>query len=866
MLEEMYHRAIDVHPSGDGLPGGGSGSEGKEQGEYPRGTHAINIPSAACYSRCVDTGFILHAVDRAHAGHAEIHLIGRLTSGETFAIVERRWTPFFSLRESDAVRARPIVERERGARILASDRRTMDGEPVLLVEVPAGPVARLRDSLHQAGVRTYEADMKLSTQFLMQHGVHGAVSIDGEWRAGRRVARIYENPTLSPATISPSLSVLSLDIETDPRADTVYAVALALYDPGTGTTSGEVLLNGAGAASARCFPTEQAMLTALRARIVEMDPDIITGWNVIDFDFRVLERRCAALGVPFDIGRSDLPARFLDRSDTGGITRWRQSRIRVPGRQVLDAMWLVRMAGMGLEDYKLETVAQSVLGRGKRIDELPGESRTGAVVRLYENDPESLCVYCLEDTRLALEILLKEGLLEIALHKSLLIGTPLEQTSTSVASFEFLYTEGLHQRGIVAPSLGIDQDVVDRSPGGGIITPRAGMFRNVLAFDFKGLYPSIMRTFNIDPLARVQARASSVEDDPIVAPNGTRFSRQPGILPGILDSIFKHREEAIARGDKRAAYAYKIVQNSFYGVLGTPGCRFAASDLAGAITTFGQHILFWARDQVIARGLEVIYGDTDSLFVLSGRADDPSVAELTETGRELARSINVLLSDYARSAYGAHSRMELEFEAIYRRFFLPPMRAATDDDETESRGRAKGYAGLLITSAAGTAASAAGTAAPAAELLEVKGMEAVRHDWTPLAQELQREMLALAFHDAPPQAIGDLVRERIRELRAGRRDSSLVYRKSLRRPVEEYTRSSPPHARAAAMLPAEERTGLIRYVWTREGPQPESRRAAGYDYEHYVQKQVRPVVESLAPYVGFPTESIFAPGGQLGLF
>ena len=61
------------------------------------------------------------------------------------------------------------------------------------------------------------------------------------------------------------------------------------------------------------------------------------------------------------------------------------------------------------------------------------------------------------------------------MRKSLLIGTSLEQTAMSVASFEFLYTEHLHERGIVAPTLGIDQDVLDRAPGGGIITPRAGL-------------------------------------------------------------------------------------------------------------------------------------------------------------------------------------------------------------------------------------------------------------------------------------------------------------------------------------------------------------------------------------------------------
>ncbi|MFI5369578.1 MAG: 3'-5' exonuclease, partial [Spirochaetia bacterium] len=389
----------------------------------------------------MEKGFILHTTERTRAGRTELNLVGRLECGETFAIVERRMTPFFYVRDFDLSLAQSVAAGSPGtATFVPSDRTTMDGAAVRRIETPTTATSqRLRDALHQAGVRTYEADVKLSTQFLMDHHVHGSVAVEGEWRKGRRVGRIYENPKVAPTKAEPRLTVLSLDIETDARAAVVYAVGLAFFDPSLGTTHGEMLFNGPGPASAKCFPTEEAMLNGLRARIVEMDPDIITGWNVVDFDFRVLARRFAACGVAFDIGRSDSSASFLDRVDTDGITRWNRSKAIVPGRQVLDGLWLARMAGMGLEDYRLETVAQSVLGRGKRIDELPGESRTAAVERLYRQEPENLCAYCLEDTRLALEILQKEGLLDLAIHKSLLIGTSLEQTSMSVAAFEFLY-------------------------------------------------------------------------------------------------------------------------------------------------------------------------------------------------------------------------------------------------------------------------------------------------------------------------------------------------------------------------------------------------------------------------------------------
>jgi DNA polymerase-2 len=207
------------------------------------------------------------------------------------------------------------------------------------------------------------------------------------------------------------------------------------------------------------------------------------------------------------------------------------------------------------------------------------------------------------------------------------------------------------------------------------------------------------------------------------------------------------------------------------------------------------------------------------------------------------------------------SRLELEFEGVYGRLFLPPMRTAPVErdgegppPESESRGRAKGYAGLRLSEGAPS-----GT-------LDIVGMEAVRHDWTGLARELQRDLLGWVFSDVPAAEIEEHVRARLKRLRAGELDGSLVYRKVLRKPVEAYTKASPPHARAAAQLPPEERSGTIRYLWTRDGPQPETALSSPLDYDHYAEKQMRPIVEAVAPFVGVDPDRIFAPGGQLGLF
>ncbi|MCX7029123.1 MAG: DNA polymerase II [Spirochaetes bacterium] len=825
----------------------------------------------------MEEGFIVHAFERSRSGRMEIDLVGRLANGETFAVVERRARPFLAVREADFAAVRTVIDREGdGVAVTSWQRTTMDGAPTLRVEV-ATPIRLrdLRDSLHRAGVRTYEADVKPSIQLLVDAGIHAAVSIDGSWRAGRRVQRVYEDPAIGPAGagFEPHLSVLSLDIETDRTGRAVWAVGLA-FTGHDGAESAEVLLNGGGAASARCFPSEKDLLLELRRRILELDPDILTGWNIVDFDFRALHRRFGDLGVPFDIGRSDSPAMFLDREGREGGVRWRRSRAIADGRQVMDALWLVRLSGMGLEDYRLETVARALLGRGKLIDRRPGESGVEAIERLYRTDPEALCAYCLGDARLVLDILASEGFLDTALHKSLLIGTTLDQTWVSVASFEYLYLEHLHRRGMVAPTLGVDQDPMERSPGGGLITPRAGLADNVLTFDFRSLYPSLIRTFNIDPLTRVVDAESAARGgadpgpgpgaagdagpaaDVIIAPNGARFRREPGILPDILERFFVERTEAKRRGDERSSYAYKIVMNSFYGVLGTEGCRFAAPELAGAITSFGQHVLFWARDLITAEGLEVLYGDTDSLFVRSGLPRGAPASELRGMGERLCRLVNGRLADYVRERWAVDSRLELEFETVYRRFFLPPMRTlgtgSEDGEDAETRGRAKGYAGLRLEDSG--------------ERLEIVGMEAVRHDWTELAHALQRDLLGWVFHDVPPADIVERVRALLRDLRAGLKDELLTYRRSLRKPVEAYTKSSPPHVRAAALLPPEERSGLIRYVWTREGPQPESRRSSPFDYDHYAEKQLAPIVEAVAPYIGLDLEAIFASDRQLRLF
>ncbi len=834
----------------------------------------------------VTRGFIVHAWSCFGTQGGEIRLAGRLETGESFAAIKTIGDTFFFIRASDirtaeTARLRFSATASKPVRIEEPEKPSfaMDGEKLLKVVVPDGEsvMRNFNAALRAEGVRTYEADISAAERFFMDTGLKSSVGISGQWIPGKRVSRFYQEPDLFPASWEGSLSVLSLDIET--LTDEQEVIAISLCGSGLAGAVSEVLmlaesaesvpsaaepisheyacgaLSGAepfeSAADAgstgsgtvmQMFASEKELLSSFVKRIRAIDPDIILGWNITDFDLKVLANRCRRNGVSFLIGRTDSTP-FLRGADRSAASR----RWIVEGRQVLDGMWLSRMALRGLDDYRLETVAQEVLGRGKKISIVPGENQIQAITRLYRTDKAALASYCLEDARLVLDIMDKSLLLDITIQKSLHIGLSLDRTWLSVAGFEFLYTGGLHRRGFRAPTKGVDEEPVSGAPGGGIIEPKPGLYHHVLAFDFKSLYPSIMRTFNIDPLARKQAKGKRKEEC-IEVPNGVRFFCEPGILPEILDEFTVLREKAKKEGNETASYAYKIIMNSFYGVLGTDSCRFASRDLAGSVTTTGRMILHWTKDRFTEAGYEVLYGDTDSLFVLTGLDDSVSNSEYERLGIDLCSKMNELLRGFAKERYGVESKMELEFEKHYSRFFLPHMRGKDE----EEKGRAKGYAGL----------AASGD-------LEITGMEAIRRDWTPLARNLQRAMLSLLFRDRPVSEIDSLIRKTVQDVLKGRKDDELWYVKSIRKSVEAYTRNTPPHIKAARMLPPELRNRMVRYVWTEDGPQPEGMITAKIDYRHYVEKQVRPIVEGFLSVCDLDLGALGADTagtGQLELF
>jgi DNA polymerase II len=778
-------------------------------------------------------GFILQATYRVRAGVPVVHLYGRLDDGRSFLIRDTRERPYFYIRRADAGRAQAAG----GVQPLPTDRHGLDGAALCRVEVGVpGDVPAVRDRLHDLGVETFEADVRFAVRYLIDRDIKGTCLIRSEPTPGEGVDLVFDDPQVEPDAAAHSRiepRVLSFDIETDPRRDILLAVSIY------GLGADEVLIVDPDARPlpehAVGFATEAALLEAFCARVAELDPDVLTGWNVIDFDLTMLARVAQRVRQPLRLGRDDGEMRIRPAEGYFG-----SGSASIPGRLVLDGIDLLRNAFVRVDDHGLDAVARLVLGEGKALVGA-NHDRVAEILDNYRDDLPAFARYARTDARLPLEILARLDLVSLAFARSRLTGMTPDRVAASIASFDFLYLAALGKRRLAAPTLrGRDARVHAAQAGGHVLEPRVGLHDNVWVFDFKSLYPSLIRTFNIDPLGFV---AEPIDEDLIVLEGGAAFRREPAILPAMLDDLMPRREAAKQAGDSVASQAIKILMNSFYGVLGTPACRFHNPAIANAITGQGRHFLKWSEKWFESRGYEVIYGDTDSLFVRSGQAagSERAGAELAGVADGLVRELNDELRAYIAHRWRVDSALELQFEKLYVRLLLPSVRHG-------AAGARKRYAGVKHGAPAGA--------------VEFVGMEVVRRDWTELAKQVQRELYQRLFANEP---LEDYLVEVTGALRRGELDELLVYRKGLRKRLDSYTASTPPHV-AAARKSAARPGRIIAYVMTTAGPEPLDARSGELDREHYLDRQIRPVAEPVLHSLGLDFDRVIGDDRQLGLF
>lgn len=680
-------------------------------------------------------------------------------------------------------------------------------------------LGRLGRSLLQQGVFLLEADVRPHERYLMERFITAGVMLEG----GRTEHAALVDCKLVPAPdFRPALKVVSLDIETSQHQE-LYSIAL------DGMAERVVFMLGEpdcapvpppGFALVYCA-TRKAMIGQLNEWFARNDPDVIIGWNVIQFDLRVLQKTADDCATPLLLGRERKPIAWRTHPGKQGYLF-----APMPGRAVIDGIEALRAAVWSFSSFSLENVSQELLGEGKDIgDEY---DKMAEIERRYQEDKPALAIYNLRDCELVLRIFEKAKLLQFAMERAHTTGLQLDHFGGSIAAFSHHYLPRMHRLGYVAPNVGEVQG--KSSPGGYVMDSRPGFYDSVVVLDYKSLYPSIIRTFLVDPVGLAEGMHAQDPERLIKGPGGTLFSREKHCLPEIVTTLWRARDEAKRVRNEPLSQALKLVMNSFAGVLGASECRFFNPALISAITLRGHEMVKVTRDFVERCGYEVIYGDTDSIFIWLKRTH--TNAEAHAVAAELARDINAWWTRTLRGEQDLESFLEIEFDTHYKKFFMPTIRGS-------DVGSKKRYAGLSI--------DAAGK-----EAMIYRGLEMARSDWTPLARQFQEGLLSRVFQGAPYR---DFVIEYARTTLAGKKDDLLIYRKRLRHRLDAYVANVPPQVRAARIAddynarlgrPRQyQNGGWIRYVMTRNGPEPLEARRSPIDYEHYLTKQIRPIADSI---------------------
>jgi len=693
---------------------------------------------------------------------------------------------------------------------------------------------RLEKLLRAEGITVYEADIRPPERYLMERFITAPVWVEGERQGNALVnARLKPSPNYRPP-----LKWVSLDIETT-RHGELYCIGLE----GCGQRIVYMLGPENGDPSQLDFQLEYVssrpqLLEKLNAWFAEHDPDVLIGWNVVQFDLKVLQKHAERYRIPLMLGRGNVEIDWREHGFKNGVFF-----AQANGRLIIDGIEALKSAFWNFPSFSLEAVSQALLGEGKSIDN-PWD-RMDEIERRFAEDKPALAKYNLKDCELVTRIFHKTEIMPFLLERATVNGLPADRHGGSVAAFGHLYIPRMHRLGYVAPNLG--EVPPQASPGGYVMDSRPGLYDSVLVLDYKSLYPSIIRTFLIDPVGLVEGMAQPDAEHSIEGFLGAWFSRSQNCLPEIVGQIWHGRDEAKIQGNKPLSQALKIIMNAFYGVLGTSACRFFDPRLASSITMRGHTIMRQTKALVESQGYDVIYGDTDSTFVWLKRAH--SEEEATQIGRNLVTFVNDWWTAELQKQ-GLTSAMELEFETHFCRFLMPTIRGT----ETGSKKR---YAGMIQSGDE--------------QRMVFKGLETVRTDWTPLAQQFQQALYLRIFRNEPYK---DFILETIDQLMAGQLDDRLVYRKQLRRPLAEYQRNVPPHVRAARLADEHnarlgrplqyQSRGSIKYVWTTSGPEPLAYQQSPLDYEHYLTKQLEPVADGILPFVQDDFATLLT--GQLGLF
>lgn len=556
-----------------------------------------------------------------------IELVGRTRDGQSITVLYKGFFPYFMLIDPpqatlDALAKDPEVR--------SLDPRTLfrEGKPVTAYKVTItrpGDTPSYRD---RYGAQA--ADIVFRSRFLYDNDLGSHIRAEGEERKTKqpyRTSLVIDAAKLSPAEpFHAPLRILSFDVE-NLRNDQIICIGVIREYEGKVE---EGMLEG----------SEKSILDKFRKIILEEDVDVLSGYNICNYDIPLIVKRCELNGVSTAWARNGrevvLRRKGADvrdaakpgdaKSGNGAkdgagkkyVDKGTNTTVEIPGRLVVDSWYFARKEKRPKRE-SLGAMAQLILGKDKL------DVDTSRMDEEWQTNPGRVKEYCLQDTRLSHEILQKIRVLEKYQAISDVARLPLfdcllDRNSILIDS---LLIRAADREKVVVPNNhhGDDSETIE---GGYVHEPVPGLYDNVVVFDFASLYPSVIIQNNI-------CFTTISDQGTIVTPEGVKFldaSVKEGILPRIMKGLLQARRESKKKmkeaktPEERGYYnsvqnAQKILANAHYGVFASRFYRFTDRRIGGSITALARNYTTGIIKKLDEEKLKVIYSDTDSIFVVS---------------------------------------------------------------------------------------------------------------------------------------------------------------------------------------------------------------------------------------------------------
>ncbi|MDD5253670.1 MAG: DNA-directed DNA polymerase [Candidatus Nanoarchaeia archaeon] len=561
---------------------------------------------------------------------------------------------------------------------------------------------------------------------------------------------------------------------------------------------------------------ERDFLKEIEKLILDYKPDYLIGYNSDNFDLPYIKKRAEVLNVNLN---------FLEKGIR--LTRTNRGSCKLAGIQHIDIYIFISrlMAGtLMLDSYTLNEVSKSLIGEQK--DEIDF-NKVHLVWDKNSKEIETILEYNLQDAKLTYKV--AEKIIPNINALTKLVNQPpydvIRMMYGSMVEHHLMKkTRDLNE---IIPNKPSNEDISDRMQssyeGAIVIKPVPGLYENILIADFKGFYPSIIVTYNTDITTLTKDKKNSFESPEI---NGKHyyFKKSPkGFIPEVLEEIvyLRNKTKEIMKKDKTnnalkgEYYALKTLANSMYGYEGFFGARWYCKEAASSITAFAREHILKVVKEAEENGFKVLYGDTDSIFLLLGKKKISEAEELIE-------KINKKLPKL----------MELDLEGVSKRGIFV-------SKKTEETGAKKKYA--LIDEKGN---------------ISVKGFETVRRDWSYLAKETQRKILEIILKDGSSEKAVKYVQDIIEKIRKKQiPNEKMVIRTSLKKPIESY-KNLEAHVVVAKHM---QKMGIpvsvgttIRFIvaeglglMSNRSKIPEEVEEGSYDSEYYINNQIVPAVEMI---------------------